>query len=389
MPPRWLGRERYRRKRVFLVVETSTDVRLVDGLSEFVDLTLVVPARVGGAAVNHASRAPVPVIRLRGGRLGFAAKLVAWLRSTKPKPDVVLVQGYGVGALAANIAGRLEHIPTVMLVCSPHEEYYRCRTTEVVPSRPFRGYELLLIEAIARLNAWVGQEYVVLSRYLADTIRRYSRNKPVSICPVYGVDTSVFVRSRRPKAELRQDLGLPKNGSIIFFSSRIAPEKDVDALLRATAVLVNEGRNVWLVNLSGGYMELRSEAEGYKIQDRVIARPPVDPRGELVAYYQAADLCVQASRAEGLGFSVLEALACGIPVVAADVGGLRETTLEGRTGWTYPPGDVEALVDAIRCVLEDPSEASRRAGRGRAVVVCRYGRQVAFGRLRALLEELS
>ena len=95
-------------------------------------------------------------------------------------------------------------------------------------------------------------------------------------------------------------------------------------LIEAFALLVREGRDVYLLNRSGGFREfLEQAANAPASRERVIATDAVDPRGELRLDYGAADVCVQASRAEGLGFSVLEALACGTPVVASAVGGLR------------------------------------------------------------------
>ena len=118
---------------------------------------------------------------------------------------------------------------------------------------------------------------------------------------------------------------------------------------------------------------------------RVIATDAVDPRGELPLDYAAADVCVQASRAEGLGFSVLEALACGTPVVASAVGGLVETVADGITGWTVPPGDAAALAAALRDALDHPDEARRRAAAGREMVRRRFETGAAFDALAAVL----
>jgi glycosyltransferase involved in cell wall biosynthesis len=96
-------------------------------------------------------------------------------------------------------------------------------------------------------------------------------------------------------------------------------------------------------------------------------------------------MLVQASREEGLGLSPLEALACGVPVVATAVGGLRETIIDGETGWTYPPGDDAALAQRISAVLDDPAEARRRAAAGRDMVMTRYARDLVFDRFAAAL----
>ena len=115
------------------------------------------------------------------------------------------------------------------------------------------------------------------------------------------------------------------------------------------------------------------------MRERVIATDAVDPRSELQRDYAAVDVCVQASRAEGLGFSVLEAMACGTPVVASSVGGLRETVRDGVTGWSVPAGDAARLASALREVLDHPGEASRRAAAGAAVRAADGARLQAAG----------
>ena len=118
----------------------------------------------------------------------------------------------------------------------------------------------------------------------------------------------------------------------------------------------------------------------------MIGTDAAHPVRELPLDYQASDLCVQASREEGLGFSPLEALACETPVVAAAVGGLRETIVDGETGWTYPVGDAPALARAMEDVLTRRDEARRRAQAGRLMVLERFERRLVFDRLMAILE---
>jgi glycosyltransferase involved in cell wall biosynthesis len=153
--------------------------------------------------------------------------------------------------------------------------------------------------------------------------------------------------------------------------------------------LRQQGRNLWLLHRSGGYRKFQQDAESFGLADRVIATDAVHPHRELPLDYQACDICVQASREEGLGFSPLEALACETPVVASAVGGLRETVIDGDTGWTYPVGDHEALAARLVEMLSNPMEAHRRAVNGRRMVCERFDNQLVFAKFAELISGLA
>jgi glycosyltransferase involved in cell wall biosynthesis len=272
-----------------------------------------------------------------------------------------------------------------MLVCSPAEDYYACRKTAGMGEKPFRSSELRLVKIFARANAAMGERYIALSQYLAEVVRNHHSLAPIDVVPVYGVDTTVFAPAAEPRSAIKSRLGLPSSGSLIFFSSRVAPEKDSFTLLSAISRLRGRGRDVWLLHRSGGYKTLAELGSKLGIASRIIATDAVHPHHQLPADYQASDLCVQASRAEGLGFSPLEALACGVPVVASSVGGLKETIIDQCTGWTYPAGDSEALAEAIDAGLNDGTEAARRAHEGRKMVQARYERKFVFDQIETLV----
>src|SRR5262249_28333469 len=149
---------------------------------------------------------------------------------------------YGVAALATNLAARVTGIPAVMLVCSPLEAYYRCRKSNPELGKSFKRRELLGIQLLARANALIGRKYVVLSRYLAGVVKRHGARGRVDVVPVYGVDLSVFVPPVFPKTDIKKTLGLPTKGSLVFFGSRIAPEKDARTLLEAIRSVMDSGR---------------------------------------------------------------------------------------------------------------------------------------------------
>jgi hypothetical protein len=365
------------RPRVCFIVESGTDVRLVEGLATRVALQVLARDIPGGRAISQPTACPVSIAS--SGRLAFAWR--AFTTILRSSPDAVLVQGQGVAALAANVAAGMKRVPCWMLICSPAAEYYEARRSA---GQSFSRATLGVIRLLGRINGSVGQGYVVLSQHLRDVVRQYDARHPVHIIPVYGVDLAHF-RPAVDRAQARAARGLPAAGAIIFNSSRVAPEKDVLTLIDAFKVLLAEGRDVYLLNRSGGFREFLAAARRAGIGQRVIATDAADPRRELPLDYASADVCVQASRAEGLGFSVLEALACGTPVVATAVGGLVETVKDGETGWTVPPGNCAALASALREALDHPGEARRRAAAGRTIVQSHYGSTAAFDALAALL----
>jgi glycosyltransferase involved in cell wall biosynthesis len=147
---------------------------------------------------------------------------------------------------------------------------------------------------------------------------------------------------------------------------RLAAPKDWTTLLSAAASLDSK-TFAELVIVGDGPERRRVAAE--------VARRSLDgrvwllgERDDVSGLLSDADVFLLASRSEGLPLSVIEAMAAGLPVVASDVGGLRELVHDGETGMLVPPGDPAALVDALRPLLAD-RELRRRlgtAGRERA-----------------------
>lgn len=369
--------------RLALVLESNTDIRLVHELDARYELTVL--ARYE----RIAEFAPTAGVQLEVGpsrRAGYFAWVLRRLASRERRFDVVIAQNYGVAALAANLAAARSQVPTLTFVCNPMEAYYRCRRTD--PGSTFRRRELLALEALARGNARVAYRYVTLSEHLAATVRGHGARCPVDVIPVYGVDTAVFRPAAEARAERRAQLDLPEAGELILFGSRVAPEKDWQTLLAAFRELAAK-RDVWLVHLSTEHGVLAAAARELGVGGRVIARAMANPTTDLAAYYQACDLCVQASREEGLGFTPLEALACELPVVAARAGGLRETVIENETGLTYAPGDRAELRAKLEQALADPAHASRLARAGRRLVTERYATAPVFARLDRMIGDVT
>jgi len=115
----------------------------------------------------------------------------------------------------------------------------------------------------------------------------------------------------------------------------------------------------------------------------------VGPLSDVAPMIRASDLVVQPSHFEALGLSAIEALACGVPVVASAVGGLLDFVVDGENGRLAPPHDPPALASSIGPLLTDAAARARLAARARASVLAEYDEQTVFGRMRALFERLA
>jgi D-inositol-3-phosphate glycosyltransferase len=132
---------------------------------------------------------------------------------------------------------------------------------------------------------------------------------------------------------------------------------------------------------------LRALVADVGLEDRVRFVPP-QPHDRLVAYYQAADVCLVPSRTESFGLVALEAAACGTPVVAADVGGLRSVVDDGRTGFLVEGRAAVDYAAPVDLLLSDPGLA-RAVGTSAQARSGRYLWSIAAARLRRLYADLA
>jgi D-inositol-3-phosphate glycosyltransferase len=178
-----------------------------------------------------------------------------------------------------------------------------------------------------------------------------------------GVDTGHFYPI--PLDEARQFVGIPPEDRVVLFVGRIEPLKGLDTLIRAMSCLrcTEGGERVSLV-IIGGEPEAdpaAMSAEMARLQkmcdDLAMGKVVVflGKRGQdtLPYYYSAADVLVMPSYYESFGMVALEAMACGTPVVASQVGGLAFLVQDGVTGFTVPAEDHDALCEKLGLLLED------------------------------------
>jgi D-inositol-3-phosphate glycosyltransferase len=195
-----------------------------------------------------------------------------------------------------------------------------------------------------------------------------------------GVDLDMF--SPGDAAAARARLGLPLDAVVLLFAGRIQALKGPDLLLQAAAALVRRDpalRHRLVVAVVGGPSgsglehpeSLATLASQLGIDDLVRFAPPAT-QAVLADWYRAATVVAVPSRNESFGLVALEAQACGTPVVAAEVGGLRTAVADGASGLLVAGHDVPAWADALGSLAASPDEV-QRLGRGARLHAHRFG----------------
>ncbi|MCU1454346.1 MAG: mshA [Acidimicrobiales bacterium] len=205
-----------------------------------------------------------------------------------------------------------------------------------------------------------------------------------------GVDHAFFAPGDQRGARLALGLG---DHPVLLFVGRIQPLKGLDVAIRALAQL--DRRDAVLVVVGGpsgveGAAELarvHALVESLGLVDRVRFLAP-QPHHLLSTYYRAADVCLVPSRSESFGLVALEAAACGTPVVASSVGGLRTLVEDGVTGFLVEGRDPSAFAAAVAKILDD-GDLARALGDAGALGSRAYTWSTAAARLRRVYADLS
>ena len=226
------------------------------------------------------------------------------------------------------------------------------------PASRIRG-EHEVIAAADRLIANTHEEAQQLVRYY-----EASPGQVRTVSP--GVSLSVFrPGSPSSRAAVRTRLGIAPDAVVLMFAGRVQPLKGPDVFLRAAARLASDMpslRDRLVVVMVGGPSGSTSRADPDRMRqlamslgiDDIVRFEPPCPQPELADWYRAATLVLAPSHSESFGLVALEAQACGTPVVAAAVGGLRTAVRDGHSGMLVNGHDPAAWADAVRSLLTTP-----------------------------------
>jgi D-inositol-3-phosphate glycosyltransferase len=237
----------------------------------------------------------------------------------------------------------------------------------------FGEHDAVTIETLMAPNLRAADRVIAVSGHIADQAIQLGveRNRVRVIRS--GVDLKRF--SMRDRTAARTALQIDVATRLVLFVGNLEPRKQVDVLLQAMVmvrrqiataelIVVGSGESAGMRDQTAHLVRLTRDLE---LQEAVHFVGRVED-SELLDFYAAADVFALPSSSEAQGIVALEAMACGLPVVATAVGGLLDTIDDGRTGHLVRSGDVGALARGLLAVLENEPHRQEIAAAGRESV---------------------
>jgi D-inositol-3-phosphate glycosyltransferase len=282
------------------------------------------------------------------------------------KYDIIHSHYWMSGIAAASLSDHWGGVPIIHMFHTLGEMKNRIARTEAEREGEYRinGEKQVLGRADRIVAATLAEATQLRFLYKAD------QNKLVIIPP--GVDVCHFYPI--PSDEAKAFIGLIPEAQMILFVGRIEPLKGVDTLIQAMSCLeLKETRGPVHLAIIGGDPAASPEqmtAEMARLQkmcddlglDQSVVFLGKRDQDKLPYYYSAAEVVVMPSHYESFGMVALEAMACGTPVVASEVGGLAYLVRDGETGFTIPAEEPETLCEKLSWLLNDPDLHAKMSG---------------------------
>jgi len=297
----------------------------------------------------------------------------------RERPHVVHTHTSKAGFLG-RLAARLARVPVV--IHQPH-------------GHVFYGYwgpeRTRIYVGLERLAArWTDRIVTLTARGTAEHLARGIGRPEQYVAIPSGVPVAELQARAPAPAAARARLGLPARAFVVVGVGRLVPVKGFDLLIAALGRLAPELPTARVVLVGDGpeRAALAAQAAALGVGDRVTFAGAV-PGGSdaLLDHLAAADVCAAPSRNEGMGRVLVEAMALGVPVVGAAVGGIPAVIGEDEAGRLVPPDDAAALAVALRELAGDPA-LRRKLAEAARVRAGAFSTQVAEARLLALYAEL-
>ncbi|HSJ87294.1 MAG TPA: glycosyltransferase family 4 protein [Anaerolineales bacterium] len=300
----------------------------------------------------------------------FTASAVAKL--TQLHPDLVHAHEILSPASIAVLSKRINHHPVLVKILrgGGRGDIYKLK------KRPFwKSYFQSLkrnVDAFLVISQEIDAELAALG---------VPREKRVFLPNGVNTERCTPVSEER-KRKLRNELSLPAEATLVAYVGRLVPEKRVDHLLRLWPQIQSNDPAARLLIVGEGSEESRLKSmsvDGTQFTGQV---------SDAVPYLQTADLFVLPSSTEGLSNSMLEAMSCGLPVLATTVGGAPDVIKHGSSGFLIPPDDLDSLQRGLQTLIDDRMLRFTLGSNARARILADFSLDSVADRLVGLYDQI-
>jgi glycosyltransferase involved in cell wall biosynthesis len=347
--------------------------------------------QVGGVTV---CRTP-PVGRGQWKRWSMVLTCVPILLSRRRQYDLIYVSGFKALGLTAVVLSRLLRKCCVLKADSNGEmsgaffDRGRQALGLTSDSTLFRLFLTLRNGVLRRAD-----RFVAISNDIVEELHRHGVPPEAIELVTNSVDTTLFSPVTPPmKAALRQKLLLPADQTVVTFTGRLVSYKGLPLLLRVWEEVQRlHSQTILLLVGSGGLDvhncedELKEFVQAKGLQHRVRFTGDVHNVHE---YLQASDIFVFPTEKEAFGISLIEAMACGLPVIATPTGGIKDILTDGQNGLLVEAGSFQQLYGAINRLLTDTSLAGALGRAALLTAQARYARDVVLEKYMELFTRVS
>jgi sugar transferase (PEP-CTERM/EpsH1 system associated) len=274
------------------------------------------------------------LVSLPVGKEGFRIQILSIMRLIKAyRPHIVHSRNWGT--IESILAARLAHVPIVV-----HSEHgYEMDTLAGLPQRRrlFRRVVYGMADAVFTVTGDL-QQYHARQAWISPSRIRVIHN---------GIDTQLFAPNPHARRLILEKAGVPIDRFVVGSVGRLVPIKDHGTLLKSAELLVHRGIDVHVL-LAGSGPELTRHRQYLEDSAALAGRVTfLGSSANVSEILNAMDVFVLPSISEGMSNTLLEAMACGLPVLATRVGGNPEVVGDERSGRGFVPGDINGLAQHL------------------------------------------
>lgn len=296
--------------------------------------------------------------------------------------DVIFVPGLRALGPTAVLMGKLLGCPSIVKgeSCGELSGSFFHKGLESVKlklsSLPVKGALRLRNRFMAHADAFVSMSSDMTAEFTGEGVPP----ERIHLIP-QTVDVDRFQPAAPPeRTRLRGELGLPADRLLVTYTGRLVSYKGLPVLLRAWQRIANDRADAVLVIVGAGGVdvynceqELKDFVSAHDLQDRVIFTGAVS---NVEDYLKVSDVFAFPTENEAFGISLIEAMACRVPVIGTAVGGIRDILEHDANGLMIEAGREAALEAALRCLLAEPDLRERLGAAGLRTVRERYTRDI-------------